>query len=263
VAWSAAPRITFISLAPPPVPGLPELPPTAGSESGRGPSGGLGAPVARAAPHAPPAAPPVPAVPSPASIAPPAWAARDSTGAPEAGAARVAVPAPRLADSRIWPAPRPALPGEVADALYHPHDSVPTDSAVVRRLRAMVDSLNQIIDLEQREHRLPSWTTDVGGKKVGIDSSGIYIAGIKIPTPVLALLSNSLPQGNFDASLRARQLADMREDLLQAARRTETLQEFRRYVHDIRVRKQAERDAERRARGDTTQTRLDTAKAVP
>jgi len=50
---------------------------------------------------------------------------------------------------------------------------------------------------------------------------------------------------------------------MQAARRTETLQMFRKYVRELRARKQAERDAEKRARGDTTTTKADTVKAVP
>ncbi len=51
--------------------------------------------------------------------------------------------------------------------------------------------------------------------------------------------------------MRQRHLADMRADLMQAAARTQNLQEFRRYVRELRARKQAERDAERRQRGDT------------
>jgi hypothetical protein len=54
----------------------------------------------------------------------------------------------------------------------------------------------------------------------------------------------------------------MREDLIQAARRAETLQLFRQYVRELRARNQAERDAER-ARGDTVRARGDTVKAVP
>ena len=46
----------------------------------------------------------------------------------------------------------------------------------------------------------------------------------------LALLGNLLPQGNFDESMRARQLQDMRDDLLHAAARAESFQQFRRYV---------------------------------
>ena len=73
----------------------------------------------------------------------------------------------------------------------------------------------------------------------------------------LALLGNLLPQGNFDESMRARQLQDMRDDLLHAAARAESFQQFRRYVRELRERKQAERDAEQRRRAQ------DTVKAVP
>jgi len=89
------------------------------------------------------------------------------------------------------------------------------------------------------------------------------VAGIKIPTAALALLPISLPQGNYDEQRRARQLDEMREDLMQAARRTETLRLFKQYVRDLRARKQAERDAARRARGDTTEAKGDTVRVVP
>jgi hypothetical protein len=133
----------------------------------------------------------------------------------------------------------------------------------VNRLRAIVDSVNRTIDQEQASHRMPSWVTDVGGKKFGMDSSAIYVAGVKIPTAVLAALGGSLPQGNFGEELRNREQAEMREDLLQAARRAETLEEFRRYVHEIRERKQAARDADHRAHGDTLPPTPDTTALVP
>ena len=133
---------------------------------------------------------------------------------------------------------------------------------VVRRLRAMVDSLNVLLDEEQRERQRPTWTTDVAGTKFGIDSQYIHVAGIKIPTVALALL-NLLPKwdqmtmGNFDETMRARQLQYMREDIMQAAARAQSFQQFRRYVRELRERKQAERDAEERRRAQ------DTDKAVP
>jgi hypothetical protein len=80
------------------------------------------------------------------------------------------------------------------------------------------------------------------------------VAGIKIPTMALALLGNLLPQGNFDEGVRARQLQDMRTDLLRAADRAQSFQDFRRYVRELRERKQAERDAERRRRAQDTTT---------
>jgi hypothetical protein len=190
----------------------------------------------------------------------------DSTLAVNSSAVgRHIVTGPRLSNPLVWVSPRPALPVEVADALYRPRDPLdplPRDTIVVRRLRAMVDSMNRIIDAEQTERRRPSWTTEVAGKKFGMDSTGIYIAGVKIPTAVLMALGNMLPQGNFDQAMRARQLADLRADMLQAARRTQTLQEFRGYVRELRTRKQAEHDAARRQRGDTVGT-PDTVRILP
>jgi hypothetical protein len=190
----------------------------------------------------------------------------DSTLAVNSSAVgRHIVTEPRLSNPLIWVPPRPALPAEVADVLYRhvdPKDPPPRDTIVVRRLRAMVDSMNRIIDVEQREHRRPTWTTEVAGKKFGMDSTGIYIAGVKIPTGVLMALGSMLPQGNFDEAMRARQLADLRADMVQAARRTQTLQEFRGYVKELRTRKQAERDAARRQR-DTVVAMPDTVRMVP
>jgi len=162
--------------------------------------------------------------------------------------------APHVGDGRLWVSPRPALPATVADALYG--DTVGRNEAAIGRLRAMVDSLNLIYDQVQRERQRPSWTVGGAGgiPKFGIDSQYIHIAGIKIPTMALALLGNLLPQGNFDEGMRARQLQAMREDILRAADRAQTFQDFRRYVRELRERKQAERDAERRRRAQDTTT---------
>jgi hypothetical protein len=245
VAWRVGPRVTFIKLSPPVARPLPPMAPY-GTRRGHAPSG-VGGPLTTARPeHAPP----------------PAAGRGDTALDLAAGPGLIATP--RGGDGRIWVSPRPALPAEVAYELYVPHlrrDSVSRDSIVTRRLRAMVDSMNKIIDIEQREHRLPSWTTGgESGPKFGLDSSHIYIAGLKVPTAVLMALGSMLPQGNYDEAMRSRALAQMREDMLQAARRTETLREFRQYVREIRARKQAEHDAERRQRGDTV---VDTVRAVP
>jgi hypothetical protein len=240
----------LITIIPPARPQLPELPPFGGTRRGVGPSGGLGRPLPSAA--VPDTTPPVPA---------PVGRPDSTLAASPASVGPHIVTPPQVGDGRLWVMPRPALPGEVADALYLPHED--RDSTVVRRLRAMVDSLNVFIDQDQRSRQRPTWTADVAGKMFGIDSQFIHVAGIKIPTAALALLPISLPQGNYDEQMRARQLDQMRQDLMQAARRTETLHLFKQYVRDMRARKQAERDAERRARGDTTNAVADTAKAVP
>ena len=189
----------------------------------------------------PPPTPPAPVTPSDTGSTLPAYDPNASALAPHVG------------DGRLWVSPRPALPATVADALYG--DTVGRNEQAIGRLRAMVDSLNQIYDQVQRERQRPSWT--VGGgeggiPKFGIDSQFIHIAGIKIPTMALALLGNFLPQGNFDEEMRGRQLQAMREDILRAADRAQTFHDFRRYVRELRERKQAERDAERRRRAQDT-----------
>jgi len=181
-------------------------------------------------PPPPPTAPP-PAVPAPVD---------SSTTLPayDPNASRV-VPSPQVGDGRLWVSPRPGLPAAVADMLYG--DTAARRNAAIERLKAMVDTLNQALDQEQREHRRPSWT--IGGSPDkpawGIDSAYIHVAGIKIPTTVLASLGYLLKgrtaeqifgAGNFDEELRARQLADMRADILQAAARAQSLAQFRRYV---------------------------------
>jgi len=197
---------------------------------------------------------PPPATPPPA-VTPPV-----DTGvtlpAYDPNASRVAL-APQVGDGRLWVSPRPGLPAAVAEAIYG--DTAGRRVGAIDRLRVMVDSLNQVLDQMQRDRQRPKWT--VGGTpdkpEWGLDSAYIHVAGVKIPTMVLALLGNLLPQGNFDEEMRARQLNDMRSDLLRAADRAQTLQQFRRYVRELRERKQAERDAEDRRRAQ------DTVKAVP
>ena len=253
VAWRVRPRTTFITLAPPIVRAMPWLPPNGGSARGRGPSGGLGHPMPVTA------APRAQATPAPLGTIDSTLAVNSSAVGPHI------VTEPRLANPLVWVPPRPALPAEVADVLYGQHDPkepLPRDTIVVRRLRAMVDSMNRIIDAEQAERRKPTWTTEVAGKKFGMDSSGIYIAGVKIPTGVLMAFGSMLPQGNYDEAMRARQLADLRVEMVQAARRTQTLQEFRGYVKELRARKQAEHDAARHQRDSVVAT-PDTTQLVP
>jgi len=203
---------------------------------------------------------PEPPPPAAAPQPPPAAPSPPDTGvtlpAYDPNASRVA-PAPQIGDGRLWVSPRPGLPAAVADAIYG--DTTQRRTAAIERLKVMVDSLNQVLDHMQRDHQRPKWT--IGGTpdkpQWGIDSAYIHVAGIKIPTMALALLGNLLPQGNFDEDMRARQLNDMRADILRAADRAQTLQQFRRYVRELRERKQAERDAEDRRRAQ------DTVKAVP
>src|SRR2546428_9820197 len=88
---------------------------------------------------------------------------------------------PEPGDGRLWVLPRPALPAEVADALYAPPEQ--RDTVVVRRLRAMVDSLSVMIDQEQRGRQKPTWTTDVAGEGIGVAPHHNPPAGGQNPPP--------------------------------------------------------------------------------
>ena len=111
------------------------------------------------------------------------------------------------------------------------------DSAVTAIVQGYLDSI--ALDPGARQVGLPSWTTQVAGKKFGLDSKNIYIAGLKIPAVVLALLP--LPQGNIDQNRAYNHLMELRGDLQQAARRAENLDEFKAMIRDMRLRKERER----------------------
>jgi hypothetical protein len=118
------------------------------------------------------------------------------------------------------------------------------DSTVSVIVQAYLDSIAN--DPASKNVGLPSWTTEIAGRKFGLDSKNIYIAGLKIPAAVLALLPIS--GGNIDQNRAYNRLMDMRADLLYAARRAETLEEFKQVIREIRLRKERERELERNQR---------------
>ena len=103
------------------------------------------------------------------------------------------------------------------------------DSAVTAIVQAFLDSVTPVPGSVVAS--LPKWTTEIGGKKFGIDGSNIYIAGLKIPTAVLAFLP--LQGGNIDQSRRYNDLMDMRSDIYNAARRADNLEEFKQVIEEI------------------------------
>jgi hypothetical protein len=147
---------------------------------------------------------------------------------------------PELADGRLWVRPLPLPPKELASRLSRKRHTELVDSAVTAIVQAYLDSI--AADPSARSVGLPSWTTEVGGKKFGLDSSSIYVAGLKIPAVVLALLP--IPAGNIDQNHAYNHLMEMRADLQQAAQRAQNLEEFKQIIRDIRARKEREREFE-------------------
>ncbi|MEP7177260.1 MAG: hypothetical protein ABI860_11990 [Gemmatimonadales bacterium] len=150
---------------------------------------------------------------------------------------------PGLADGRLWVRPLPLPPEELARRLTKGHVEL-VDSAVTAIVQGYLDSI--AADPASRATALPSWTTEVAGKKFGLDSKSIYIAGIKIPAAVLALLP--IPAGNVDQNRAYSHLMDLRADLQYAAQRAENLEEFKIMIRDMRLRKEREREFERNQR---------------
>jgi hypothetical protein len=152
---------------------------------------------------------------------------------------------PGLAEGRLWVRPLPLPPKELAGRLTRQKHVELVDSAVNAIVQAYLDSI--AADPTTGKARLPDWTTNVAGKKFGLDSSNVYIAGLKIPAAVLALLP--IPTtGNIDQNHAYNRLMSMRADLQYAAQRSQNLQEFKDMIRDMRLRKEREEEFKRNQR---------------
>ncbi|HWA58177.1 MAG TPA: hypothetical protein VG692_13040 [Gemmatimonadales bacterium] len=180
----------------------------------------------------------------PEAVAP---ARLDTASAPGAPADRIG---PGLATGRLWVRPLPVPPKELAKRLQRSHTEL-VDSAISALAQAYMDSVAREPGADRVV--LPDWTTEVNGAKFGLDSRNIYIAGLKIPAAVLALLPIP-PGGNQSRALdhSGQWIAD---DLRRAASRAQTLDEFKQAVRELREQKQWEKDMQRAQRelpADTT-----------
>ncbi len=157
---------------------------------------------------------------------------------------------PALGDGRLWVRPLPVPPKELATRLGKSHVEL-VDSAVNAIVQQYLDSMAREPGADQV--KLPDWTATVAGKKFGLDSRNIYIAGLKIPAAVLALLP--IPSGGNQQRALDHTSGWIAEDLRSAAQRATTLDEFKRAVKDLRKEKQRQKELERaqRERPDTTQ----------
>jgi hypothetical protein len=150
---------------------------------------------------------------------------------------------PGLAQGKLWVRPLPLPPRELAQRLTRSRAEL-IDSAVTTIVQAYLDSIAN--DPASRNQGLPSWTTEIAGKKFGLDSKNIYIAGLKIPAAVLALLP--IPAGNIDQNRAYSHFMNLRADLLYAAQRAQTLEEFKQVIREIRERKEREREFQKNQR---------------
>jgi hypothetical protein len=146
-------------------------------------------------------------------------------------------------DGRLWVRPLPLPPRALADRL-EPTNLEKIDSVVTVIVQRYLDSIASEPGADQVQ--LPDWTTEVGGAKFGLDSRSIYIAGLRIPSVVLALLP--IPATGNQSRALDKSGAWIAEDLRRAASRAVDLDDFKQAIRELRERKQWEKDIERAQR---------------
>lgn len=164
----------------------------------------------------------------------------DSAAVPRSPVGRIG---PALGDGRLWVRPLPLPPRALAERLRPDHIEL-VDSAVTAIVQQYLDSIAREPGADQV--KLPDWTTEIEGSKFGLDSRNIYIAGLKIPAAVLALLP--IPSGGNQQRALDHNGQWIAEDLRRAAQRANTIDEFKRAVRELRLEKQRQKDLERAQR---------------
>jgi hypothetical protein len=150
---------------------------------------------------------------------------------------------PELGNGRLWVRPLPLPPQDLAQKLTRTHEQL-ADSVVAVTIQAFLDSIGREPGADQM--KLPDWTTKVGGVKFGLDSKNIYIAGLKIPAAVLALLP--LPSGGNQQNALNHNGDFIYRDLRDAARRATTMEDFKEAIREIRDRKKREEEFQKAQR---------------
>lgn len=147
---------------------------------------------------------------------------------------------PGLGDGLLWVEPLPLPPRQLAAVLTRQDARELADSFVTAVVQAYLDSIAHDPDLATL--RPPSWVANVAGTKFGIDASNIYVAGLKIPTALLALLP--LPGVGNQRPIDHR-IETMAYDLRVAGARSRNLEDFRQAVRELRAKTERDREFER------------------
>lgn len=183
---------------------------------------------------------------APAPEAPPVVVQQEPVPAPPARADSGAGPGvrrigPAMGEGKLWVRPLPAPPRELAQTLAQTQAQL-VDSAVSAIVQEYIDSI--LSAPAQPGAALPSWTTQIFGKTFGLDGKYIYLGGLKIPAAVLALLPIKGGGVTMEYS-QANKLAVIRDDLQRAAARTQTLEDFKRAIRDLRAERERLKELER------------------
>jgi hypothetical protein len=166
---------------------------------------------------------------------------------------------PALGEGKLWVQPLPAPPKEIAEAYNKTHVEL-VDSAVSAIVQQYIDSvLNAPADPGATP---PSWTTKIMGKTFGIDSKYIYLGPLKIPSALLAFLPINSGGVTMEYS-KASRMAAIRADLIYAAQRSATLEDFKRSVRELRAERERQKELERNQRRTPGEAPKDTTTKKP
>ena len=150
---------------------------------------------------------------------------------------------PALGDGKLWVRPLPLPPRDLARAVVRSQAEL-VDSAVTAIVQGYIDS---VLSVAPANELLPRWTTKVGGQTLGLDAQWIYLGPIKVPTALVAGILNALGAlpggGSAETSdyTKFRALQQMREDVQIAARRAQTMDDFKRAIRELRVQRERDR----------------------
>lgn len=150
---------------------------------------------------------------------------------------------PHYAGGTVWVMSLPMSPREIASRLTGKSPGELLDSTVT----AMTMQYLEAMDAERAargEGKMPSWTTEIGGNMVGLDSRYVYLGPLKVPTFLIALLPIKFPQVNPTEWDRQRTLDLMRHDMRTAGARQANLAEFGEAVKQLRLEREARREFE-------------------
>jgi hypothetical protein len=168
---------------------------------------------------------------------------------------------PAQGEGKLWVRPLPLPPQELAHAVAGRTHIELVDSAVTAIVQVYIDS---VLNAEPANSPLPSWTTKIGDQQVGLDSKWIYLGPIKIPT---ALVAAFLPIGGGSAETadmpKFHQLQQMREDVAYAARRAQTIQDFKKAIKELRAEREREREFKKNQKTPPPKAPADTTEVKP
>ncbi len=223
------------------------LEPSAGGTPPRTPTSGISA-LPREETGPPPVTEPSLPAPEPAPPAPEREGPRLPPGPVQRpGQLRIA---PAAGDGNLWVRPLPLPPQDLARAVVRSHAEL-VDSAVTAIVQAYIDS---VLSVAPANEPLPRWSTQVGQQQLGLDAQWIYLGPIKVPTTLVAGILNALgamPSGSsaeMSDYTRFRSLQQMREDVQRAARRAQTMEDFKRAIQQLRQERERQREFARNQR---------------